>query len=208
MQRVPETLVLEGIERIGNVAFCGVDRIKHITFSQELRYIGEYAFNSVDNLDVLELPDSVTELGKGAFYCCYLKNLKLPQHLRVIPDKCFKYSNMEHLEIPSSVRKIGSEAFGIFPLCYLLSIPEGVERIGYYSFSYIELIDLPTSLKEIAPDFYYDGPVDVSAKPHPPYVRISADNPIFYAKGGSLYFRENDKLALASCYNGPRKWNN
>ena len=207
MQQVPETLVLEGIERIGNVAFCGADRIKHITFSQELRYIGEYAFNSVDNLDVLELPDSVTELGIGAFYGYHhLKSLRLPRHLRVIPDKCFNGNELEHLEIPSSVREIGSEAFGIFP-SYKVSIPEGVERIGYYSFPYVKLIDLPASLKEIAPDFYYDDPVDVSAKPHPPYVRISADNPIFYAKGGSRYFRENDKLALASCYNGPCKWN-
>ena len=206
MQQVPETLVLGGIERIGNFAFCYMKVIKQIVFPDGLQYIGAWAFAGLDNLNGVVLPDSVTELGIGAFYDCYLESLKLSQNLRVIPDKCFNGNEFEHLEIPSSVREIGSEAFGIFP-SYKVSIPEGVERIGYYSFPYVKLIDLPASLKEIAPDFYYDDPVDVSAKPHPPYVRISADNPIFYAKGGSLYFRENDKLALVSCYNGPRKWN-
>ena len=199
MQQVPETLVLEGIERIGNFAFCSMESIKHITIVDGLQYIGEYAFVWAEGIYDLILPDSVTELGIGAFYCCDLERLKLSQNLRVIPRMCFCFNCLKDLQIPSSVREICPEAFcrGDFSK---VVIPEGVERIGYDSFSYLIEIELPASLKEIASDFYYESCVDNEI--FPPYVRISADNPIFYAKDGSLYFRENDRLALDSGFNG------
>ena len=199
MQQVPETLVLDGIERIGNFAFCSMESIKHITIVDGLQYIGEYAFVWAEGINDLILPDSVTELGVGAFYGCQLESIKLSQNLRVIPRKCFCFNYLKDLQIPSSVREICPEAFcrGYFSK---VVIPEGVERIGDDSFSFLIEIDLPTSLKEIASDFYYESCVDNEI--FPPYVRISADNPVFYAKGGSLYFRENDKLALDSCFNG------
>lgn len=199
MQQVPETLVLYGIERIGNFAFCSMESIKHITIVDGLQYIGEYAFVWADGINDLILPDSVTELGLGAFYGCDLESLKLSQNLRVIPRMCFCFNCLKDLQIPSSVREICPEAFcrGYFSK---VVIPEGVERIGDDSFSYLIEIELPASLKEIASDFYYESCVDNEI--FPPYVRISADNPIFYAKDGSLYFRENDKLALDSGFNG------
>ena len=199
MQQVPETLVLGGIERIGNFAFCSMESIKHITIVDGLQYIGEYAFVWADGINDLILPDSVTELGLGAFYGCDLESLKLSQNLRVIPRMCFCFNCLKDLQIPSSVREICPEVFcrGYFSK---VVIPEGVERIGYDSFSYLIEIELPASLKEIASDFYYESCVDNEI--FPPYVRISADNPIFYAKDGSLYFRENDRLALDSGFNG------
>ena len=199
MQQVPETLVLDGIERIGNFAFYWIDGIKHITLVNGLQYIGEYAFAGVGGPDTLILPDSITDLGKGAFNCRDIENLRLSRNLRIIPDECFSLTNLEFLEIPSSVREIGSRAFFVTFLKKVV-IPEGVEQIADNSFSFLIEIDLPASLKEIASDFYYESFVDNEV--FPPYVRISADNPIFYAKDGSLYFRRNDKLALDSGFNG------
>ena len=133
MQQVPETLVLDGIERIGNFAFCSMESIKHITIVDGLQYIGEYAFVWADGINDLILPDSVTELGLGAFYGCDLESLKLSQNLRVIPRMCFCFNWLKDLQIPSSVREICPEAFC---RCYFskVVIPEGVERIGDDSF--------------------------------------------------------------------------
>ena len=199
MLQVPETLVLEGIERIGNFVFCDMEVIKQIVFPEGLQYIGSWAFAGVDNLNSVVLPDSVTELGEKAFYDCFIDDLKLSRSLRSIPYACFYYNDLEHLEIPPSVREIGIDAFygGSFSK---VVIPEGVERIEYNAFTGLCEIELPASLKDIASDFYYEFRVDFEQDP--PYVRISADNPVFYAKGGSLYFRENDRLALDSCFNG------
>lgn len=199
LRQVPETLVLEGIERIGNFAFYWIDGIKHITLVNGLQYIGEYAFAGVGGVDTLILPDSITDLGRGAFNCCDIEKLRLSQNLRIIPDQCFCLNYLEYLEIPSSVREIGSRAFHGNYLKEVV-IPEGVERIGDDSFSYLFEIELPASLKEIASDFYHEYILHNNG--FPPYVRISANNPIFYAKDGSLYFRGNDKLALDSGFNG------
>ena len=200
LRQVPEKLVLEGIERIGNFAFCDMEVIKQIVFADGLQYIGAWAFAWVDKTDSIVLPDSVTELGESAFYGCLINDLKLSRNLRAIPDKCFRYNWLvERLEIPSSVQEIGPEAF--YNSCpEKVLIPEGVERIGYSSFPNVKEIDLPASLKEIASDFYRKCPLDDDDMP--PYVRISVDNPVFYAKDGSLYFRENGKLALDSRYRG------
>lgn len=199
MLQVPETLVLEGIERIGNFVFCDMEVIKQIVFPEGLQYIGSWAFAGVDNLNSVVLPDSVTELGEKAFYDCFIDDLKLSRNLRSIPYACFYYNDLEHLEIPPSVRGIGIDAFygGSFSK---VVIPEGVERIEYNAFTGLCEIELPASLKDIASDFYYESCVDNEI--FPPYVRISADNPVFYAKDGSLYFRENNKLALDSGFNG------
>ena len=200
LRQVPEKLDLEGIERIGNFVFCDMEIIKQIVFPEGLQYIGAWAFAWVDKPDSIVLPDSVTELGESAFYGCLINDLKLSRNLRAIPDKCFRYNWLvERLEIPSSVQEIGPEAF--YNSCpEKVLIPEGVERIGYSSFPNVKEIDLPASLKEIASDFYRKCPLDDDDMP--PYVCISVDNPVFYAKGGSLYFRENGKLALDSRYRG------
>ena len=200
LRQVPEKLDLEWIERIGNFVFCDMEIIKQIVFPEGLQYIGAWAFAWVDKTDSVALPDSVTELGESAFYGCLINDLKLSRNLRAIPDKCFRYNWLvERLEIPSSVQEIGPEAF--YNSCPdKLLIPEGVERIGYSSFPNVKEIHLPASLKEIASDFYRKYPLGDDDMP--PYVCISADNPIFYAKGGSLYFRENNELALDSRYRG------
>ena len=152
MQQVPETLVLEGIERVGNFAFCYMEVIEQIVFPDGLQYIGAWAFAGLDNLNSVVLPDSLTELGEKAFYDCFIDDLKLSRSLRSIPYACFYYNDLEHLEIPPSVREIGIDAFygGSFSK---VVIPEGVERIEYNAFTGLCEIELPASLKDIASDF-------------------------------------------------------
>ena len=159
LRQVPEKLLLEGIERIGNFVFCDMEIIKQIVFPEGLQYIGAWAFAWVDKTDSVALPDSVTELGESAFYGCLINDLRLSRNLRAIPDKCFRYNWLvERLEIPSSVQEIGPEAF--YNSCpEKVLIPEGVERIGYSSFPNVKEIDLPASLKEIASDFYRKYPL-------------------------------------------------
>ena len=37
-----------------------------------------------------------------------------------------------------------------------------------------------------------------------PYIRIHPDNPTFYSKDGTLYFRENDKVVTNCPYDGEK----
>lgn len=195
----PKFVVHSAVERIGNFAFCGCDEISQIILNDGLKSIGKYAFAWVENQKEILIPNSVISLGIGAFYGCNVERLKLSNQLQEIPDECFLFNQIEDLKIPSSVRRIGNEVFrGAW--FEKVIVPEGVESIGFDVFENLKEIELPSTLKEIAPDFYYEEVVDDSI--HPPYITISKDNPKYYAKDGTLYFKANDQVALDSVYNG------
>lgn len=61
-------------------------------------------------------------------------------------------------------------------------------------------MSLPSTLKEIAPDFYYEECIDDPE--YPPYIEVHPDNKVFFSKDGSLYFKESGELAIDSKYNG------
>lgn len=75
-----------------------------------------------------------------------------------------------------------------------------LEKIDWGVFHYLECISLPSTLKEIAPDFYYEE--CVGSGEYPPYVEVHPANPYFYAEGGTLYYKDNNKQVLDSPYNG------
>jgi len=185
------------VEYIGIAAFSGYDELHNFKFNQSLKEIGAYAFYDCYELENIELPDSLTTLGKSAFCGAGIEKLKLSNNLIAVPDECFLNNDLERLTIPSSVKEIGDESFGGNCIEKML-IPEGVEKIGYFVFERLKYISLPSTLKEIAPDFYYEEFVD--AGEYPPYVRVHPDNPIFYAKAGTLYYKDNDKQVLNSPY--------
>ena len=81
-----------------------------------------------------------------------------------------------------------------------IEIPEGVEKIGYDAFEAMYHVSLPSTLLEIAPDFYYEECIDDPN--HPPYIEVHPNNKVFYSKEGSLYFKATGLLAID---NGPNK---
>lgn len=84
----------------------------------------------------LVIPNSVTEIGNGAFYeCKYLKEVTLPDGLTTIADTLFFECNeLEKVNIPNSVTEIGSYAFKDCTSLLSLTIPSSVTKINNYSF--------------------------------------------------------------------------
>ena len=65
MASVPELVIPEGVETIGNTAFQG-SKIEKLTLPESLTSIGNNAFNN-HQLKELYIPGSVTSIGSGAF---------------------------------------------------------------------------------------------------------------------------------------------
>lgn len=194
-----ELVIDRNIEHIGNYCCCNYECLTKLTLPQGLKSIGKMAFSSCE-ITELSLPDSVISIGEESFSGTEIEKLKLSSNLQSLPDGCFSLTNINELNIPTSVKSIGFEAFHCVPFIECVKIPEGVESIDSNAFCLPIVVHLPSTLKEIARDFYYEYPVDDGDKP--PYIKMNPANPIFYSKDGSLYYKASGELALDSKYNG------
>lgn len=74
-----EVILHEGVKEISSDAFKGATALKEISFPSTLEKIGSSVFSRT-SLEILEIPDSVTEVGWWAFsYCPTLTTIILPK---------------------------------------------------------------------------------------------------------------------------------
>ena len=197
-----ELVVLPFVEHIGNGACCGYDKMSVVKLNNGLKSIGKWSFVAAD-INKLELPHSLVSLGEKAFLMSELESVRLSDSLEGIPDGCFDLCSLDSIEIPHSVKYIGNKSLRGLIWTDEIEIPEGVERIGYDAFEAMDHVSLPSTLLEIAPDFYYEECID--DPDYPPYIEVHPDNKVFFSKDGSLYFKETGAIAIDSTYHGPNK---
>lgn len=187
------------VEEIGIAVCSGYEDMLEITFNDGLKSIGKWAFVGA-GISKLDLPDTLVSLGEDCFLTADLEKVHLSNSLEAIPDGCFNLCSIEEITIPSSVRIIGNASLRGLIFVDEIDIPEGVERIGYDAIERMKRVSLPSTLTEIAPDFYYEECID--DPDFPPYITVHPDNKTFFSQKGSLYFRDSGKLALKSEFNG------
>ncbi|MBD5180511.1 MAG: leucine-rich repeat protein, partial [Bacteroidales bacterium] len=109
------------VESIGNSAFSGNKNIKEIRKNPEdckteyalvvndsLRRIGNWAFSSCENLQVAELPNTVTNIGVWTFsHTKNLDNISLPVCLEKLGYYSFEKSGISSLNLPPLVNELG-----------------------------------------------------------------------------------------------------
>ena len=167
---IPKSLKLpSGLKTIGSNSFCGValsggelNGVKYgveaVEFPEGLEKIGMAAFQNSLLTSVI-LPDSVTELGVGAFTGAHLVDtIKLSSGLEIIPQNAFTHTAatgveikaVKKVEIPNGVKTIGRGAFNGC-LVEELTLPDSLELIdqqAFYNHSLKEL-NIPKSVKTI-----------------------------------------------------------
>lgn len=83
----------DDLEVIGELAFDGCKAIKWIDLPHQLRKIGEYAFSGC-GLESVSIPESVVEIGDGAFaFCKKLKEATLPSRFLDQKHDIFSHCN-------------------------------------------------------------------------------------------------------------------
>lgn len=160
---------------------------------QSVTSIGEYAFGGdIPSLKTVIIPDTVTEIGNGAFMDFYgLEYIDIPTSVTEIGDNAFNgCSQLASITIPNSVTEIGASAFRYCSSLQSVSLTEGLKSIGDYAFSgayELSNITLPNSLNDISPTaFFYcenfcEYLTDVS-------------NPYFSVTDGVLYSKDKTEL--------------
>ena len=144
----PETKV------ICNSALCNCWGFEKAILPKGLVKIGDNAFYTCRSLKSIEIPNSVSDIGKWAFYHCSLVSLSIPNSVRHIGEwafagcedlKCLNLSNgisklengvfsgcyeLEKVVVPKSVRSIGKNAFSYCKKLKTIYLPEGIRVIG------------------------------------------------------------------------------
>ena len=138
----------DNIYSIGNI--LGIIGLKTIALPSTLTGIGDEAFALVgtysnrmvdtyspDAKTIINIPDSVTWIGKNAFYMAHLDGLRIPENLEVIQDGTYYQSGIAgDLVIPNNVKVIGSRAFAKCKDITSIKLHKNIEYIGYNAFSY------------------------------------------------------------------------
>lgn len=162
------TSVTGGVIYAGNWAVGYIDngstvvRIKDGTVG-----IINYCFYQNETIKSVEIPNSVKEIGRAAFYgCTALVSVTLPYDeesdagLTAINDYTFyKCSSLSSVELPKTVKSIGRSAFYQCASVAEIILPDGVESIGEYAFygcSKLSNIELNGGLKSLGSRAFYN----------------------------------------------------
>lgn len=154
----PTAIIPNGVTYIGIGAFASSTKMASVQFPESVTKIGHISFAYVSNLRTIVLPPSLRELSSFSFFMCDdLKSVFIPEGIVEIPFECFRYCDIEEISFPSSLRAIREDAFHAGMTMDYLALPEGLEILESGAFATaVEMIHLPSTLKECAEDWYYD----------------------------------------------------
>lgn len=130
---------------------------KQVKISEEVKIIGESAFNNCYNIEKIEIPATVTTIEKEAFsYCSELAQINIPGSVIKIGDEAFSScGSLKSIRIPSSVKVMGE---GIFECSGVetVELPKGITEIPasmFFNCQELEYVNIPvtvTTIKESA----------------------------------------------------------
>ena len=142
------------IKRIDCNAFSN-SNIKSIEVPKSVNYIAIAAFSNCENLETVNfLDNNQIQLCNCVFKNCKkLKNIKLPQGLKKIPESIFENcTSLEKIEIPKTVKNISNLAFSGCSSLNTIKLPENIQTIPYLLFnncSSLHTIELPVNVINI-----------------------------------------------------------
>lgn len=110
---------------------------ENLDWPESLTPIPDFAFYNISSLNNINIPETVTEIGKSAFESTSIRNINLPEQLTSINENCFyNCSSLQSIVIPDNVTEIGELAFAYCHNLEALTIGESVSSIGSGAFYY------------------------------------------------------------------------
>ena len=107
----PDSITLPGsIRKIGDHAFAGFPRLRHVNLPDSLEHIGQWAF-AYTALERVRLPKSLNTISQGAFEgCVHLSEVNL-ENIKYIERAAFKDCAIRIVLINDDDMLIGKDAF-------------------------------------------------------------------------------------------------
>ena len=133
-----------------------------------VKIIDEFAFESNKTMKSVIIPDSVEEIGGGAFWnCTALERVTLGNSVQKIDtyysdDYCGAFKNctaLKSITIPDSVKEIGCSAFWNCTALKNVALGNSVQKISYAAFygcPALQSVIIPDSVEKIGSYAFYD----------------------------------------------------
>ena len=123
--------------------------------------IGIFAFADCVNLEMVTLPDGIKEIEMGAFYNCQnLKDIKLPEKLEIIRNDAFlNCKSLNEIKIPNRVKIIEEGTFSECSSLKDLQLSNNITEIKEKAFNNcinLKSVYLPDSIKTIGSAAFYN----------------------------------------------------
>jgi hypothetical protein len=110
-------------------------KVGHYAIPAGVASIDDYAFADSTSITSISIPNSVTNLGSGAFISAGLTNVTIPNSVTDIPHSAFRNCRgLTSVTIPNSVTNIGHYSFSGCTSLSNVIIPSSVTDIGYFAF--------------------------------------------------------------------------
>lgn len=160
---VPIAVHLEGINHIGNRAFCNRN-VVFLDCSDNLVSIGKAAFWGCNLLQKVRWSSRLSFIDKSAFWGCNsLKNLDFPDSLQFIDNWAFLgCSGVESIHLPAYLVSLGDYVFAYCSSLVNIVIPSGTRSLGvgvFFGCQSLRRVVIPPSVKQFGPEMCKFSPI-------------------------------------------------
>lgn len=127
--------------------------LKKVTITNET-HVPENAFQNCEHIEIININDSITSIGSGAFDGCKsLKSFDVPKNIVTIGDNTFRNCEKAiRITIPDTVKEIGEGAFNGCKSITEFTIPSGISALENSTFANcasLAEIEIPLSVTYI-----------------------------------------------------------
>lgn len=119
------------VKRIAEYAFYENNQIEEIEITDSVVSIGPQAFALCKNLHAIELPEKLKVISRGLFKdCVTIKKITLPKGIKKIYKEAFQGClSLEHIELPREIIVLNADAFKNCVALKSVELPHSLERI-------------------------------------------------------------------------------
>ncbi|MBQ9521147.1 MAG: cytidine deaminase [Oscillospiraceae bacterium] len=161
-------------------AFSGCSNLNSVQLPQSLREIGCWAFAGCKALKSLEIPSGVSKIGNRAFQNCEsLRSVTIPNGIREIDYGVFMgCKNLLTVDLPAEATVIREYAFADCASLSRVDLPRTVKTIDYCAFrncTSLTSVTIPADTKEIA-DYAFENCTGLLSVSIPDGVEVIGEN--------------------------------
>jgi len=155
---ISELIIPPTVKYISSHAFTGSTRLNNVVLSSGLSGIGSEAFEGCTSLEEIVIPRSVIYLGTNLFSDSGLKTVVVNASIKSLLKVFNDCPNLSQVTLPECLENIGNYCFSYCTQLTSINLPNGLNSLDDHAFSAsgITSIQIPPQVNVIGSSVFYD----------------------------------------------------